>query len=64
LNVNKLVQCKFCQIVLLNDPLGKLCEWHLHVFEAIKGGSQVKVLDVQADEFGALDTENAIPHHF
>ncbi len=56
--------CKLVQIVLLFRPGWEEGERHFHVSTTIEGGSQVKILDVQAHEICAFGAEDAVPHQF
>ena len=62
--VYKPVFCEPVQIVLLFCTGWEEGERHFHVFKTIEGGSQVKMLDVQAHELCAFGAEDAVPHQF
>ncbi len=56
--------CKLVQTVLLFCPGWEEGESNFHVFKTIEGGSQVKILDVQAHELCAFGAEDTVPHQF
>ena len=62
--IYKPVLCKVVQIVLFIRPGWEERKRHLHVFKSIEGGSQVKILDVEAHVLCAFSAEDTVPHQF
>ena len=52
------------QLVLVNDPLRKEGEWHLHIFVVLKICSEVEQFDVKAHISCIRCADDAVPMEF
>jgi hypothetical protein len=63
-DVDLSVLCELVQIVLFDRLLRERCQVDYHIFESSKGGVQIKILNVNDKEYGALGGNDTIDEDF